>query len=407
MNSNELQSVGQKLEVLGVNKDVKARRVLNTAPDTKANITAEEIEKGGITIEKLESLNVPVYTYTQQATIHGIVEGVYSGYDSLRYKSIIRNGNGSTGVKFIAIDAKKKNTIANMIEVWYSEHKAFTQVSSQGFLIARPYGSFESDQKAQYMEAVEKANKDLEAMPKCFFGGAKVAYLNNWGLISLYLICELGAIYEKDVNTLVEWFTGHTTEETLAKLEEKRIKREQERQEWTARYEESKRIDEEKKRIVLDQLHKELEANPPTGFNGEGTYLYKVCVRGNDGEYRIKEGEITYKKTPKGYTIQYGTEKAKFYGTDEFDRIIASPAKKLWKKGIEKKVIQSNTVQSEGITVSHNTEKNGVEIKFKSKPSQSIIDSLKANGFRWSYHGGVWYNKYSQKALDFANSIVA
>lgn len=407
MNIQELQTMGEKIVASGGTRDTFARRRLNVNPDTVANITAEEIEKGQVTIEQMEALNTDVLIYSTQLTIHGKLPDIKNNHDAMGYKSLIVNGNGSLGVKFTAIDAKKKQNIARMIDIWYSEHKAFAQASSQGFIIARGYGSFESTQKDKYLEAIEKAKIDLEAMPKCFYGSARLAQVNNWGLLSLYLICDLGAIYEKDVETLASWFTGHTAEETQAKLEEKRIKDEKEKKEREARWEEAKRLDDIKKQAIIDQLAFECKSNPPTGYHGEGTYLYKVAVRSYEtSSYVIKCGEITYKKTSKGYSIQYNNEKAKFYDKEAFDKIIASPAKKLWKKEDPKKEVVK-AVLSEGATVTHNTEKNGVEIAFSKKPSQATIDSLKANGFRWSYGSGLWYTKYSQKSIDFANSIVA
>ncbi len=85
--------------------DSKARRVLNVSSQN-ANITAEEIEKG-VTIEKLASINVPVFAYQTQITIHGTLPDLQNNYVQ-NYKSIIKNQNGSIGVKYNAIDAEKK-----------------------------------------------------------------------------------------------------------------------------------------------------------------------------------------------------------------------------------------------------------------------------------------------------------
>lgn len=60
-----------------------------------------------------------------------------------------------------------------------------------------------------------------------------------------------------------------------------------------------------------------------------------------------------------------------------------------------------------GVTVSINTEKQGVEIRFPSKPAQTVIDSLKANGWRWSRFNSCWYNKANDTNLIFANSLKA
>lgn len=52
---------------------------------------------------------------------------------------------------------------------------------------------------------------------------------------------------------------------------------------------------------------------------------------------------------------------------------------------------------STGPSVSENHDKNGVEIRFPSKPEAAVIDRLKANGFRWSRHGSCWYHKKDQR----------
>lgn len=44
--------------------------------------------------------------------------------------------------------------------------------------------------------------------------------------------------------------------------------------------------------------------------------------------------------------------------------------------------------------ITHNTAKNGIEVSFPKKPDQSVIDDLKARGFRWSNFAKIWYTKY-------------
>ena len=56
-------------------------------------------------------------------------------------------------------------------------------------------------------------------------------------------------------------------------------------------------------------------------------------------------------------------------------------------------------------TVSINHEKKGIELKFECKPSQSTLDSLKVNGWRWSKYNSIWYNTHTAENLNFANSI--
>lgn len=47
------------------------------------------------------------------------------------------------------------------------------------------------------------------------------------------------------------------------------------------------------------------------------------------------------------------------------------------------------------ITVTHNTAKNGIEVKFDSKPDEVYRDWLKSLKFRYSRGQNLWYMKYS------------
>ena len=58
-------------------------------------------------------------------------------------------------------------------------------------------------------------------------------------------------------------------------------------------------------------------------------------------------------------------------------------------------------------TVTENTEKGGIEIRFPSKPEQVVIDSLKANGWRWSKFAACWWIKASDEARAFAQKVTA
>lgn len=58
------------------------------------------------------------------------------------------------------------------------------------------------------------------------------------------------------------------------------------------------------------------------------------------------------------------------------------------------------------VAVSYNNEKQGIEIRFPSKPESNIIEQLKAYGFRWSKRG-FWYAKQSDKTNQFATSLQA
>lgn len=58
-----------------------------------------------------------------------------------------------------------------------------------------------------------------------------------------------------------------------------------------------------------------------------------------------------------------------------------------------------------GITITHNREKDGIELRFPDKPSAEIRDQLKSHGWRWSRFGSCWYKRCNAAEWDFALSI--
>lgn len=59
------------------------------------------------------------------------------------------------------------------------------------------------------------------------------------------------------------------------------------------------------------------------------------------------------------------------------------------------------------ITITENTEKNGIEIRFPEKPDEVIRGKLRAKGFRWSRFAGCWYHKRNADTLEIAKRLVA
>lgn len=50
-------------------------------------------------------------------------------------------------------------------------------------------------------------------------------------------------------------------------------------------------------------------------------------------------------------------------------------------------------------TIKHNQQKDGIEIYFPSKPNITVLDDLKANGFRWGKFNKCWYARVSSRSL--------
>ena len=55
--------------------------------------------------------------------------------------------------------------------------------------------------------------------------------------------------------------------------------------------------------------------------------------------------------------------------------------------------------------VNYNQEKNGIELSFENKPAAAVLDSIKAQGFRWNRATRVWYAKTTPERVDFASSL--
>lgn len=57
------------------------------------------------------------------------------------------------------------------------------------------------------------------------------------------------------------------------------------------------------------------------------------------------------------------------------------------------------------LNITLNTEKNGIELRFNSKPSAEILTKIKENGYRWSNNQKIWYAKQSENTMAIANEI--
>lgn len=96
----------------------------------------------------------------------------------------------------------------------------------------------------------------------------------------------------------------------------------------------------------------------------------------------------------------FSTEFERF-DTDDNNRTIAVFAK----PEVAAFVPTETTTSAEGITVSENDIKGGVEIKFAGKPDEDTRSTLKRNGFRWSRFQKLWYAKANDRTRAFANSL--
>lgn len=174
-------------------KDDKARRRVNVS-NKVANITADQIE-AGISIEALESINVPVFAYGTQVTIHGKLPDL--GNERVcGYKSLFQNGNGSIGVKYLAIDGAKKQTILSCTSL--TRCRLHVETDSTGMFMQKRIAT---DCKP---ESIATGRAFLAEIPGCFIGGKQLVK-DAYGC--LFVSVSFNAIYEKDLFRFIDWLT--------------------------------------------------------------------------------------------------------------------------------------------------------------------------------------------------------
>jgi hypothetical protein len=376
---------------------------LNTAPNKIADITLKEI-MGGITIERLESLTVPVYQYGGQITIHGIFKDIDSDLRVHGYKSVFLNGNKSLGVKYVAIDGLKKSLLHDVSR--FGKNKWSIAITSQGCMASRIFISNNNDEDKQ------RCIDCYKSTPDDLYIGNKVA----GGLVfgGYVVILHIGAIYQSNLWKLIKKLTGIESQveyETLEQLD--KAKRERE----SAEYEAQRKIEQEVKQVELANAIKSFV--PPSNwqpFKGKiesvGTYariydtwesgialqIIKVVKRGAYLCSHVKNFKdfkyVDWQTSDKAHKCERSIN-----GWVILDKPVKTP------QTTENKATVTNPdVNGQDITISHNEKLNGIEIAFKSKPSDSVLDILRANGFRWSYKSMLWYARYNP---DLMNKIKA
>lgn len=281
--------ITEKLEQIDCKRDDKARRVANVAPRTVANITADTIENG-VTLEALEALNVPVLRYATQVTIHGKLPEFNEYARPGGYKSIIRNGNGSIGVRYCAIDAGKKALINMACKVAGSWSAMMT---SQGFQISQGfYVRDETEREAKKAETLAA----LRSLPTGLFFGQAFAYSLPYGA-GYGAAADIGAIPEESLWQLIESLTGCKNLAAVECLETLKEAKYQEQRE-------AARIEREARDVVEEAKAKELiESLAPYALTVEPKQSgdkFRMLNRYNElitVELSGKAGKMFYKLT--------------------------------------------------------------------------------------------------------------
>ena len=216
-------NITETLESAHITSDSKARRVLNTAPNKDAGITLAEIEQG-VTIERLETLQVPVYQYSTQITIHGTFRDIPDDLRVCGYKSVILNGNGSLGVRYVAIDGAKKKLLEHIARLADDSYWN-VNIDSQGCEVYKIFHSQDADNdKKRTIECYKNTPDTL------YIGGKRAVGLMYGGYA---VVLSIGAIYDKNLWLLIKELTGISSQVEADKIaSDKKIQRELDNIKW-------------------------------------------------------------------------------------------------------------------------------------------------------------------------------
>lgn len=212
---------------------------------------ADQIESHGITSEQLDTLGLPVFRYKTQITIHGRFPDIGSGRLH-GYKSIFQNQNGSIGVKYIAVDALKKD-------------RAYSALKSLGFAVSKNSTKWEAvrlqevKSKDEVQQRMTEA-KELENKIKGTYTGHVTFQLGQlWGVIYAVTTVTVQAMYENQVDDFILKATGRTWEAIQAERKEKEAERQREWDEEKAKREAERQAIIDRRTPLLEPIVKQFE----------------------------------------------------------------------------------------------------------------------------------------------------
>jgi len=187
-----------------------------------------EIETNGVTIEFLEALNVPVFKYKTQITIHGLFPELRNNYLG-GYKNLFQNKNLSIGVKWQVVDYAKKNLIYSAIRKFNNSWKV--QHNSTDFYLYKCSKSFST--KEEYKLYLEAATEEVKHIDKDLFFGNCGVYLSQhlYGGYFLVTYINIGAVKQDNVNKCIENICKASLNEISLKVQADEAQAAKERQE--------------------------------------------------------------------------------------------------------------------------------------------------------------------------------
>lgn len=207
----------------------------------------------GVTLEQLNDLiakGYDIYKYSTQITIHGICKDLTDN-NVFRYKSLILNKNKSLGVKWIAVDAEKKNDICHKLK-YFGWSEVHSSTSFHPSLVVVSDNILEAKAKCnEFQEIANRINKDL------FFGSYNIYIGEIWGRYYSVFDLFVNGILQTNVTPLIEKIIGMDIDTIDSKIESIEAERKRKSDEFHELYlKEQKEQKENREQIVSDTINK-------------------------------------------------------------------------------------------------------------------------------------------------------
>lgn len=304
--------------IFSIDSNFDSKHINNLAPNTPIPDSLIETINKGITLEQLDEVaHLPICHYKTQITIHGVCDKIKSN-KVYGYAALVINSNKSLGVRWLAIDLRKKGRIADYVGCYDWR----TYSDSQVYCYVRRF-KYTKDNKDEVYNRVIQFVKSIDQ--SLFYGYIDVLQ-HEYRFSADYdfeVVIYLQGIYEKNIRPFLEQVCADNWEniekahaEFEQRMEEARKEREKEEE---ARKERAKKAKEEYEQWVKDNPFDDkfqkidfadLQSGDIIGYykqtsEGGGKYYYelylnykRLCYRSCDenGVPPYKSGHVLERK---------------------------------------------------------------------------------------------------------------
>lgn len=204
-------------------KDVNNKGIFESDKKSKLNKLDFEVDSSvlrriedGCSIETLEALNLPIFYYQTQITIHGKFPNLETSRIG-SYQNIAQNKNLSIGIKYNAIDTKKKNIIEKALCYSNKNNMKFSSFKNSSRFVV--FTSTIIDDEKHAIDVAKKYNNFISNLPKdIVLGNYSVYFVNIYGVVKCVLTIDINAIYQENLYKFIEIISGIKSEEELKSL---------------------------------------------------------------------------------------------------------------------------------------------------------------------------------------------